>query len=249
MSSRPVDGPPLFLASVVSADEARVALAYGAEIIDCKNPEAGALGPLPLTTVAEIREAAGAGVRVSATIGDLAPEPSAVVPRAAALAEIGVDFVKIGFFEGGDPRATIRALGEAKLGGTRVVGLFLAEHVCPLNLLEEMAEAGFAGVMIDTALKDGRALLDHLSTTELQEFIDAAHCAGLFAGLAGSLRIAHIPALLGLGADVLGFRGALCPGGRRESFLTADAIARVADALGLPRRRRDATPFVHEAIQ
>lgn len=104
---------PQFLASVTSVAEAEIALRGGAEIIDCKDPQAGALGALPVGTVLAIRKAVPAGCMVSATIGDLAAEPGPVTAAAKAMAETGVDFVKIGFFPGGDAKATIRALGAA----------------------------------------------------------------------------------------------------------------------------------------
>ncbi|MDE2325572.1 MAG: hypothetical protein KGL51_13020, partial [Betaproteobacteria bacterium] len=111
-----------WLASVTSVDEARLALAAGADILDAKNPQAGALGALPMHVVLGIVEVAGeratvsrpgvgevareSPARVSATLGDLtAMDP--LVLRAAALdmAATGVDLVKIGLF----PAATLDA--------------------------------------------------------------------------------------------------------------------------------------------
>jgi uncharacterized protein (UPF0264 family) len=85
--------------------------------------------------------------------------------------------------------------------------------------------------MLDTALKDGRTLTDHRTATELRHFIAEAQAAGLFAGLAGSLRVTQIAELLALGPDVLGFRGALCKGRDRQQALDADAISAVRRAI------------------
>ena len=54
------------LASVANLAEARLAATVGADIIDLKNPAAGALGALPVGDVARIAEALGAETRVSA---------------------------------------------------------------------------------------------------------------------------------------------------------------------------------------
>ncbi|MGZ8410143.1 MAG: (5-formylfuran-3-yl)methyl phosphate synthase, partial [Hyphomicrobium sp.] len=165
-------GRPRFLASVMSAPEALTALAAGAEIIDGKNPAAGALGALPHATVRAIVEAVGHVVPVSATIGDLPAIPDVLSDAATAMAATGIDLVKIGFFDGGDAKASIAALGRLDLGQARLVGLLLADRNPDLNLVAAMADAGFAGVMLDTATKDGRALPDVMSTAEISRFVD-----------------------------------------------------------------------------
>src|SRR3569833_821568 len=59
-----------WLASVTDADEARQVLAAGADIVDAKNPHAGALGALPLDTVRAIVNAVGGQAPGSATVGE-----------------------------------------------------------------------------------------------------------------------------------------------------------------------------------
>jgi uncharacterized protein (UPF0264 family) len=85
--------------------------------------------------------------------------------------------------------------------------------------------------MLDTADKASGALPDILSASALTQFIDTAHEYGMFAGLAGSLRVQHVPELAGLGADLLGFRGGLCRDGQRSDMIDADAVRRVRDAI------------------
>jgi (5-formylfuran-3-yl)methyl phosphate synthase len=242
-------GRPRFLASVMSAPEALTALAAGAEIIDGKNPAAGALGALPHATVRAIVEAVGHTVPVSATIGDLPANPDVLCDAAIAMAATGIDLVKIGFFDGGDAKASIAALGRLELGRlhlgqTRLVGLLLADRNPDLNLVAAMADAGFAGVMLDTATKDGRALPDVMAPSEISRFVDAARAVGLFVGLAGALRLEHIPIIAGLTPDVMGFRGALCSGKRREGSIeegAVRAVARELSATSTPARRVWAT--------
>ena len=220
-----------FLASVTSEAEARSAVEGGADIIDCKNPAAGALGALPYGVVAAIRRAVPAHISVSATIGDLAAEPRFIVEAARRMAETGCDIVKVGFFPGGDARATIQALGAEIAPETPLVAVLMADAPFDLSLVAELGKARFAGVMLDTALKDGRTLLDHRDREALAQFIASARSSGLFAGLAGSLRLAQIPALLALDPDVLGFRGALCRGTDRQAQLDPAAVAAVRLAL------------------
>ncbi|WP_291171846.1 (5-formylfuran-3-yl)methyl phosphate synthase [Hyphomicrobium sp.] len=226
------------LASVASEAEARLAAAGSADIIDAKNPASGALGALPVDVVSRIRKAVPAHILVSATVGDLPAEPEPVVAAARAMATSGCDIVKVGLFPGGDPHATIRHLGRHIAQRTPLVAVLMADAPLDLALVPLLGEAGFRGVMLDTASKDGRTLLDHRTPDALRAFVAAAHEAGLFAGLAGSLRLAHIPELLALAPDVLGFRGALCRASDRRSTLDTAALAAVRDAI--PQASRQA---------
>ncbi|MBK5187486.1 MAG: hypothetical protein JJD97_04525, partial [Gemmatimonadaceae bacterium] len=58
------------LVSVRNAEEARTALAGGAEIIDAKEPSLGALGAVELGVLREIVQAVGRMRPVSAALGD-----------------------------------------------------------------------------------------------------------------------------------------------------------------------------------
>ncbi|MGE3230586.1 MAG: (5-formylfuran-3-yl)methyl phosphate synthase [Hyphomicrobium sp.] len=215
---------------MTSEAEARLAAAHGADIIDCKDPARGALGALPHATVAHIRGAVPAHTPVSATIGDLPCEPAPVFEAARAMAATGCDIVKIGLFPGGDAKATVARLGDLA-PSTALVAVIMADGPVDFDLIPALAEAGFAGVMLDTASKDGRTLRDHQPVTMLESFVETAHAVGLFAGLAGSLRLADISPLLGIGPDVLGFRGALCRASDRRGALDASQLAAVRHAI------------------
>ena len=226
------------LASVRSADEAVLCVEAGPDLIDCKEPLGGALGALPYDVVAAIRQAVPRDIPVSATIGDLIPEPAAITAAVTAMSATGVDYVKIGIFPGGDARAAIETL--APLAGQRfqMVGLLLADCEPDFSLIQVMAHAGFAGVMIDTADKASGSLPSVMTPQGMSCFIETAHGAKLFAGLAGSLRLAHIASLLGLSPDLLGFRGALCRAGDRRGELDRASVEAVREAI--PRGSRTA---------
>jgi (5-formylfuran-3-yl)methyl phosphate synthase len=207
-------GKPAFLASVTNADEAEIALAGGADIIDCKDPASGALGALPTTVVREIVERVRGRMPVSATVGDLPSNPDILTVAAGAMAATGVDVVKIGFFGSEDPRPAISALGVAQSGSAKLVAVLMADRQPDFALLPVLAEAGFTGVMLDTADKASGRLTSVLSIGRLTEFVRMARDHDLFVGLAGSLRESDIDVLARLGPDMLGFRGALCSAGR-----------------------------------
>lgn len=214
-----------FLASVRSPAEAAAAIAGGADIVDLKEPAAGALGRLSDAMIRATLAAVARRRPTSATVGDLLLAPAPILAAVRAMAETGVDIVKFGIFPG-DAAATIAALGAETRKGIRLVAVFFADRRPDLNLLARCADAGFQGVMLDTAGKNGGSLTHHLPLAELQRFIALARGRGLLAGLAGSLTAADLPALLPLAPDFLGFRSALTAGARAAP-LDAAAVARM----------------------
>jgi dihydroneopterin aldolase len=214
----------LFLASVTGPEEAEIALAQGADLIDLKDASKGALGALDPDQVRAAVKAVGGRRPVSAVTGDLPMEPDIIADAVSRMAEAGVDYVKVGLFP--DPRREkcIRALS-GLASRTKIVGVMFADRGPDSALAPAMAESCFAGAMLDTADKRKGRLLDHIGITGLGEFIDTLRAQGLMTGLAGSLEPPDVPRLMLLAPDFLGFRGALCAGRDRTATLNADATA------------------------
>ena len=211
-------GPtPRFLASVADPDEAEVAHAAGADILDLKDPRAGSLGAWALERLRWAVPRLEHCRPLSAVTGDLPTRPELVVPAAEAVAATGVDFVKVGFFADGEPYAVIEVLAPLARR-VRIVAVLMADQGLDLDLLPALGSAGFSGAMLDTAGKATGGLLTHRTLPELRAFLDAARANGLMTGLAGSLTMTDIPALTLLSPDYLGFRGALCRDGRTGSL-------------------------------
>ncbi|HML29123.1 MAG TPA: (5-formylfuran-3-yl)methyl phosphate synthase [Hyphomicrobium sp.] len=232
-------GKPAFLASVTTAGEAEIALAGGADIIDCKDPASGALGALRPETVREIVARVGGRLPVSATVGDLPSDADVLVKAAANMAATGVDVVKVGFFGADDPRSAILALGAEHAGSMQLVAVLMADQNPDFALVPVLAAAGFAGVMLDTADKSAGRLTTVLPSAQLTEFVRLARDNRLFVGLAGSLRESDIAVLTNLEPDMLGFRGALCTAGRVSAIALdrVDAVRRGLDAARFAKAR------------
>jgi dihydroneopterin aldolase len=213
----------LLLASVTGPGEADVAVAHGADIVDLKDPARGALGALEPAAV----RAAVAAIRgrrpASAVTGDLPMQPDIIYSAAEAMAAAGVDYVKVGLFPGERREDCIRAL-EPLARRTKLVGVMFADSGADAGLVPLMAEAGFAGAMLDTADKRGGRLLDHADLARLGNFVRACRAHDLLTGLAGSLEAPDVPRLLLLAPDFLGFRGALCAAHDRRAGLDPTAI-------------------------
>jgi (5-formylfuran-3-yl)methyl phosphate synthase len=212
---------PRLLISARDVREALLALAAGADIVDLKEPSAGALGGLALDDIrACVRALAEAAPRhgavpVSATIGDWpAGSLEPVCEAARAVAECGVRWVKVGIDgrSGAAGVALIRALHAAL--PRQVVPVLLADDGVDDALVDAACAAAMPALVLDTAGKSGTSLFDLISVAALQRIASRVQAAGLTFGLAGSLGLEHLPLACRCGADIVGFRGAACEGGR-----------------------------------
>lgn len=228
---------PGFLASVATLAEMDTALAFGADIVDLKNPAEGALGawPTALLEMAVARwRAGGRGAQLSATVGDHPLDAQILAHAARRIAATGVPLVKIGFALPRSDAATtlapcLKALAEVARE-SRLIAVLFADQGPDLRLVPAFADAGFAGVMLDTADKAAGGLRRHLGEAELARFVALARQHRLLTGLAGSLKLEDVAPLAALGPDYLGFRGALCAEGRTGA-LDPHRMAAVGRAL------------------
>ncbi len=221
----------LMLASVNSLDEAKLVRQFDVDIIDLKQPAQGALGALEVDAVKEIVAALKPSARISATVGDLPMQPDVLRQAVQEMAATGVDFVKIGFFPGGDWPGSIVALSDIIRQGHALIAVLFADTRPDITIIEALAEAGFSGVMLDTMNKQRGSLTELMAFEDLQRFVMVAKACSLLTGLAGSLKVSDIAELLPLNADYLGFRGALCRQRCRTAALDEGQIAQIRDLL------------------
>ena len=215
-----------WLASVQSLAEAQALQASPPDIIDLKDPHAGALGAIEIKEISDIvlwARQAGIPSQISATIGDLPMQAAVIAGAIKQTAATGVDYVKIGIFNTENLTACLAGLAPTLHAlNTPVIAVLFADDFPPEFNATTLADAGFTGAMVDTATKNGQGLLAHWSTAQCTAF--AANCrqASLLCGLAGGLQFKDIAALQPLGADYLGFRSALCDNGIRTAAFNAD---------------------------
>lgn len=221
-----------WLASVKSLEEAQALEQTLPDILDLKDPASGALGALPLSVVSSVVAWVAGRCQTSATVGDLVMNPDVLGPAVIAMAATGVDFVKVGLFEDPALASCLRGLQETLSAlDTPVIAVMFADQTQDISLLSSISQAGFSGVMVDTAGKNGQGLLDHWSEAQLSDFIHAADEHTLLCGLAGALAIEDIDSLEVLGADYLGFRSALCDGRQRTLTLQAERARAIQQRL------------------
>jgi (5-formylfuran-3-yl)methyl phosphate synthase len=220
------------LVSVVSAVEARRALAGGADIVDVKDPGEGALGAPAPRVLSEVVEVVGGAAPVSVALGDLPDLPHTAALAARGAAGCGAGYVKIGLrgvHELDRAVAMMRAVLDAVGSGVAVIAATYADAatldppaLAPAWLPALVERTGIAGALVDTFVKDGRGLYGWLSESELADLVARTRQAGAMFGVAGQLRPGE---LRRVDADVVGVRSAVCRGGDRTSQLDADLVA------------------------
>ncbi|MGF6660965.1 uncharacterized protein (UPF0264 family) [Paraburkholderia atlantica] len=222
------------LASVRSDEEAFDAARAGAELIDLKEPDDGALGGLSIGAITSIARQLRARYPVkplSAAIGDVPADAfDEIAARVIDVSDAGVDYVKVGVARGPAARRCIEQL--ANLPAT-VVPVLLCDGGMDDELVSHTAALGFAGLMFDTASKDGGTLFDHVDVDSLARWLRLGRQRGAMVGIAGALGWAQLPQIRALAPDVAGFRTALCADGRR-SRLDPERVAQWASALHRP---------------
>jgi (5-formylfuran-3-yl)methyl phosphate synthase len=212
----------LMLASVTGVEEAEIAVQHGADIIDLK-AVGSAFGAVAPKVIRATVNAVARRRPVSAVTGELEMAPAIVTRAVAAVADAGAEYVKVGLYPDHRREDCIRAL-MSLARRVRLIGVMFADYGADDGLIALMAQSSFAGVMIDTASKTDRRLLDHMNVATIGHFVTSARSYGLMAGLAGSLEAPDIPRLLLAAPDVLGFRRAICANGDRTSSISAAAV-------------------------
>jgi len=225
------------LVSPMNIEEARAALQGGADILDVKNPKEGSLGANFPWAIRAVVDLAAGRVPVSATIGDLEFKPGTASLAALGAAAAGAEFIKAGLLGAKTPeqaeemlQGIVRAVKDYD-PSKKVVAAGYSDYVrvgsiSPQLLIAAAEKAGADVVMVDTAVKDGRATFEFMSEQDLREFIDLGHASGLEVALAGSIDFVHLELLQRLSPDIIGVRGIVC-GGDRRSAVRAELVEKV----------------------
>ena len=212
------------LVSVRSAEEARAALAGGADIVDAKEPSRGALGAVEIGVLREIVGTVNGTRAVSAALGD-AGDSKCLAASALSAARAGTTFVKVGFADVRDPvavRARLSCVIEGALAATvpcAVIAVAYADWdevggAAPQTVIAAAAAEGAMGVLVDTVRKDGAGLFRCLGRAALVALVREARAQSLIVALAGRISVDDLAFACEAGADIVGVRGAVCEHGR-----------------------------------
>jgi len=228
------------LISVRSAEEARIALGAGADIIDVKEPTRGSLGRCSPETIQEIAKSIAAQAPLSVALGEWYQSKNWSLPQNIAWAKVGFTRCSTASERHRGWLAWLNA--QRKLKSIRLIGVVYADRIrvngpC-FSQVHEWVEstkklsAHPPGILIDTAIKDGRGLLAWHSLNALRRYQE--HCLrhGLFLALAGSLTFADVLLLKqSVQPDVIAVRGAACAGSARVASIQPDRVRSLAQCL------------------
>jgi uncharacterized protein (UPF0264 family) len=214
---------PKLLVSVRSAHEASLALAAGVELIDIKEPAAGALGAASLEVIEDILSLVNGRVQTSAACGELIESAADIARRLSGAGTSGTgetlpDYVKVGLAGCGSMdnwpqkwREFVTLLPRRSLPVAVIYADWrAADAPRPADVIQQAKTAKRAAVLIDTFDKNGPGLLRLFSIEQVRALIDEAHELGMPVAVAGQLTYDDALTLALLGPDYIGVRGGVC---------------------------------------
>jgi uncharacterized protein (UPF0264 family) len=212
------------LVSVRSAEEARAAIAGGADWIDVKEPLGGPLGAADPAVWRQVQEAVGYRLPLSAAMGELIEQSETSDPPAQSLD--GYRFAKAGLSrcaELSDWQTAWRRWAESLPRGVAPVGVIYADWAAvgapsPEQTLAVTARRGAKAALVDTFDKSRGGLFAHLAAGELERLLRTARSLGMLTVVGGSLNVETLPAALRASPDVIAVRGAACLSGRDSAI-------------------------------
>ncbi len=232
------------LISVRNIAEATDALAAGADLIDVKEPQRGALGMADDEAVRAVLELVAGRVPTSVALGELVATER--IPRF----ERPPTYVKFGL--AGAVRHTdwpaqlAKAIAELPPNVRPVAVAYadwnIAAAPAPEEVLSVAGKLRCRGVLLDTFDKSAGPLPTHLAFDHTRALLDEARRQGLLTVLAGGLSADDLPKLAPLAPDYFGFRGAACRGDRTRT-IDAERIHLLREQL---ESLRDAAPLAHQ---
>lgn len=188
-------------------------------------------------------------------MGDVPYKPGTVAQAALGAVVSGATYIKVGLYGCTTPEqatdvmsGVVRAVKEYRPDAFVVASGYADAHrigcVNPLSLPDIARRSGSDAAMLDTAVKDGTRLFDHVPPDVCAEFVRLAHEADLLAALAGSVKTADLEALTRIGTDIVGVRGAVCEGvtARPEGSNRISWPRSVRRWTGMPRNKRPPSP-------
>ncbi len=227
------------LVSVRNPAEAQMALAAGTDLIDIKEPRAGALGAAKAETIAAIVEFVAGRAPISAALGELVDVDGTNWKSALRR----VQFAKIGL--AGCARSTdwrerwATAMGDLPRGVAAVAVVYAdGNSSCPPQdaILEQATRLGCAAVLVDTWDKSAGPLTAHRTTEQIRSFVLEVSQRGMLAVVGGGLTAELIKQILPARPDFVAVRGAVCRCGRSSDI----EEARVRRLKHLIARRKSA---------
>jgi uncharacterized protein (UPF0264 family) len=220
------------LISVRSGEEAALAVAGGADLIDVKEPHRGSLGAADSSVWEEVLRIVAGRVPVSVALGELIDgyEPPALDRFS------GISYAKLGLAGCNNLSqwrenwlAAMRQLPpDVRPVAVLYADAYAAHAPAAHEILPLAAEAGAPYLLIDTFDKRRGNLLAHWTVDDLAQLASRAAQHNIALVLAGSLDAPAIGQLAPLAPAYFAVRGAAC-GGERTQAIQLARVKRLAE--------------------
>jgi (5-formylfuran-3-yl)methyl phosphate synthase len=215
---------PKLLLSVRSAHEANLALEVGVDLIDIKEPSAGALGAASPEVIDEIVRLVNRRSPTSVACGELIQSAVEIAKRLPGSAPsptpggLWPDYVKVGLSGCGSiddwPQKWRQFLALLPPRSAPVAVIYAdwreADAPSPAEVIEQAKTVKRAAVLIDTFDKSGPGLLRLSSIDVVRALIDEVRGHRMPVAVAGQLTFDDAVAVALLDPDYVGVRGGVC---------------------------------------
>lgn len=236
---------PLLLVSVRNATEAEAAMSGGVDLLDIKEPDRGSLGAADAATLRNVLKVvqsrpSPADITVSAALGEAvdwrSDSNALILPAGIRYAKMGL----AGVHQDSNWKTQWCAAREQVERHAQATFEWIAvayadwqsvDAPSPHEVLSEAANERFAGLLLDTSIKDGRNVFDRISPAALSELRVEAQAAGLMFALAGSLSLSMLPQILEIAPDIVAIRGGACRNFDRRAEISSEAVCEWKTAL------------------
>ena len=230
-----MDAQPRLLVSVRNLEEARDAIAGGAEIIDLKEPDAGSLGMADRSSIQAViqwKNSKRIDVPVSAALGELSEWDH----RDYELIPEGLDYVKVGLaredpFSFGQRLMDLRAqVASTQTNPPRWVTVAYADSRAACSpSVDDIARfaisSNSAGLLVDTYHKTGVPLTEIMSVDQLADLGSMLNQHGLFFAIAGQIQPNNVSDCLNvIRPQIIAVRSAACRHGDRTQPVSRSAV-------------------------
>ncbi|EJN06111.1 (5-formylfuran-3-yl)methyl phosphate synthase [Phyllobacterium sp. YR531] len=235
------------LASVQNLHEAETVFDNGADIIDVGGEAIGMAGSVESGPLPEIINFVAGRRPVCADASHLPMQPELAQRKVGEFVAAGVEYIRIGLRPSAELQAVIE-ITRTFASKVKLLAVMFAEEQSqyPQSFLDDLVEAGFHGVMIDTESTLGERLLNHMTPDQIGQFFKLVQSKGLLTGAAGSLEAPDIPRLLSYKPDFLGFCAALRTDLYWAAPIDAPAAAKIRGLIPRGVIRAAPTPTEHQ---
>lgn len=219
------------LISVKNAQEALLAADAGADLIDLKDPEVGALGNLEAQQSLAIIRALQDKLTISATVGDTHDDWTTQLALIHEKVALGLNVIKLPvtpFFEEPKYLKSLAVLAEQQQ--VKLIAVFFADETIDLQKIDTLVSARFYGAMLDVKQKSTN-LVASSGVDTIASFVKLCKKHQLQVGLAGALRLKWLDDVILHQPDYVGFRSGVCENDCRQHALMHEKVKEISDKL------------------